>query len=160
MDPNVQKEQFSDAFLHAIAAVSECTCCKPSVDDDSVDWTISKVISGRPKLDVQLKCTADAPNGTSLPFDLKKKNYDDLRITNVLVPRILVVVIVPAVIGDWLLCEDHQLVLRHRALWYSLAGSPDSDNTATVRLQIPVAQRLTVEGLNLTMQAIAARGAI
>jgi hypothetical protein len=160
MDPNVQKEQFSDAFLHAIAAVSECACCKPSVDDDSVDWTISKVIHGRPKLDVQLKCTAEAPTEVSLPFDLKKKNYDDLRITNVLVPRLLVVVIVPAMVETWLLCEDHQLVLRYRAVWYSLRGLPDSDNTTSVRLQIPADQRLTVESLNSIMQTIAGGGAI
>jgi hypothetical protein len=160
MDPNVQKEQFSDAFLHAMAAVSECACCKPSVDDDSIDWTLSKVIAGRPKLDVQLKCTADAPSNSDLVFPLKIKNYDDLRLTNILVPRVLVVVTVPAMVTEWLVCNPDELLLRHRAFWYSLRGLPDSANTTSVTISIPIAQRLTVTSLNEIMQTIAEGGTI
>jgi hypothetical protein len=160
MNPNVQKEQFSDAFLHAIAAVSECACCKPSVDDDSIDWTLSKVIAGRPKLDIQLKCTADIPNDAFLTFVLKKKNYDDLRLTSILVPRVLVVVTVPPNVNDWITSDPDELILRHRAFWYSLRGQPETANATAVTLQIPLSQRLTVVSLNTMMQNIATGGTV
>jgi hypothetical protein len=36
---NAQKEQFSNAFIYAVASVAGCSVAKPSVDHDSVDWT-------------------------------------------------------------------------------------------------------------------------
>jgi hypothetical protein len=69
MDLNARKEQFSNAFLFAVAAVAGCSVAKPSVDNDSIDWTISNRLPRRPKLDVQLKCTADDDgNGASVAF--------------------------------------------------------------------------------------------
>ena len=94
MNLDQQKEQFSNAFLHAIAAVSECSVSKPNVDDDSVDWTLLKRIQRRRRIDLQLKCTGSAETVTQngISFGLKKKNYDDLRLVDLVVPRILVVV--------------------------------------------------------------------
>jgi Domain of unknown function (DUF4365) len=160
MDPNQQKEQFSNAFLHAIAAVSECATSKPSVDDDSVDWTLSKIIGRRPKLDLQLKCTAAlAPSAEAgIPFPLKKKNYDDLRLTDLLCPRILVVVSVPEIVSDWLTLNPEQLVLRNCARWLSLFGSPESPNETSVTVYIPDDQYFTVEALNNMMQTISNGG--
>lgn len=158
MNPNIQKEQFSDAYLHAIAAVSECTCCKPPVDDDSVDWTLSKLIQGRPRLDVQLKCTASDPGGDILTFALKRKNYDDLRLTDLLVPRILIIVVVPEQTVGWLTCDEDELVLRHRAFWYSLRGMPETNNDTSVTIYIPRSQRINVGVLNQMMLTISTGG--
>ena len=35
MNLNMQKEAFSSAYLHAVAAVAGFALCKPTVDDDS-----------------------------------------------------------------------------------------------------------------------------
>jgi Domain of unknown function (DUF4365) len=152
MDLNARKEQFSNAFLLAVAAVAGCSVAKPSVDNDSIDWTISDRRSRRPKLDIQLKCTSDA-NGTAalIAFALKKKNYDDLTVTNLISPRILVLVVVPELIEDWIALNQNELALRHRAFWMSLVGQPPTTNETSVTIHIPRSQALTVESLDELM---------
>jgi len=156
MDPNKQKEQFSDAFIHAIAAVSECSISKPSVDDDSVDWTLSKRMLRRPKVDLQLKCTTltEELTGGVISYPLKKKNYDDLRLTDVLCPRILVVVFAPPAVGDWVTCTDESLTLRRCAYWVSLAGFSESENEFSVTVSLSPAQQFNVQALNQIMQKV------
>jgi hypothetical protein len=160
MDPNQQKEQFSNAFLHAIAAVSECSISKPSVDDDSVDWTVSKVMPRRPKIDLQLKCTTPihGVDGETISYSLKKKNYDDLRLMEVLCPRILVVVFAPPDIVDWLDCTNESLTLRKCAYWLSLSGYAESDNETSVTVHLPTSQRFNVDALNNMMNTISNGG--
>lgn len=58
---------------------------KPEVDDDSVDWTVKARLYGHPSLDVQLKVTAqDVLEEDGVHFELKLKNHDELRDTNLL----------------------------------------------------------------------------
>lgn len=149
MDLNARKEQFSNAFLLAVAAVAGCSVAKPSVDNDSIDWTISDRRLRRPKVDVQLKCTSDDDGtGPSITFAVKRKNYEDLTLTNLISPRILVLVVVPAQISDWIALNQNELALRHRAFWISLAGQPPSANETSVTIHIPRAQTLTIESLD------------
>ena len=37
-----QQEQFSNAYLRAVATVAGYSLSKPDVDDDSIDWSIYK----------------------------------------------------------------------------------------------------------------------
>ena len=59
---STQKEQFSLSFCHAVATVAGYSMEEIRVDIDSVDFTIlSSDTDGllkKPRLDVQLKCTA------------------------------------------------------------------------------------------------------
>jgi hypothetical protein len=41
MDLNTQKEQFSNAFIVAVAAAAGFTTGQWDVDDDSIDWQIA-----------------------------------------------------------------------------------------------------------------------
>ena len=65
MDLNQQKEQFSIAYVHAVAAVVGLKVFRSDVDDDSVDIGLGQTGGGgticSPKLDLQLKCEV-APN--------------------------------------------------------------------------------------------------
>jgi hypothetical protein len=152
MDLNTRKEQFSNAFLLALAAVAGCSAAKPSVDNDSIDWTISDRRTRRPKVDVQLKCTSDDDgSGPSITFAMKKKNYDDLTLTNLISPRVLVLVVVPERVDDWIALNQNELALRHRAFWMSLAGQPPSANETSVTIHVPRIQTLTVESLDELM---------
>jgi hypothetical protein len=47
MARTMQQERFADAFLLAVAAVAGCTYAKPEVDDDSIDWTLSRRLTPR-----------------------------------------------------------------------------------------------------------------
>jgi len=83
-----QKEQFSRAYVRAVAAAAGYGVAEPQVDDDSIDCTIcSRGRLGKihsPKVDLQLKCTTDQPGTMRLAHRLKIKNFDDLRDTEYL----------------------------------------------------------------------------
>jgi hypothetical protein len=155
-----RQEQFSSAYLRAIAAVAGYSLSQPSVDDDSIDFTISgRGRSGSiysPRLDLQLKCQMnDTPigeNGFSYP--LKIKNYQDLRLANLLVPRILVVIIVPSDISQWLIHSNTQTILQSGGYWVSLRGLPPTINQQTVSIPIPHRNRFTTDSLTALMQLI------
>lgn len=128
MEENLVKEQYSLAFVSAIASVEKFATHKPFVDDDSIDIGFSQkrgsgTISS-PRLEAQLKCTSgDFLKDDYLHFPLKKKNYDDLRIENVHIPRILIVVQVPDDIQDYLEHNEEALIMKGRGYWLSLKGT-------------------------------------
>ncbi|HEX2225077.1 MAG TPA: DUF4365 domain-containing protein [Thermoanaerobaculia bacterium] len=157
--PN-QKEQFSAAYVRAIASVAGYAVSRPEVDDDSVDLTLSARGGNgslrSPKLDIQLKCTARrSSGGPVLRFPLKRKNYDDLRGHDFLVPRILVVVTVPEKLPEWLVQSEEQLSLRHCGYWLSLREAPATRNEASVTVEISRENLLSVETLARIMKGIA-----
>ena len=108
-----------------------------------------------PRLEIQIKGTKDEPASGELVYDLKQKNYDDLRYHPVMVPRLLIVVAMP---GDdpqgWVTQSDEQLVLRRCGFWLSLCGRPASGNDTKTRIRIPTNQRFDVATLQLLMNNI------
>jgi hypothetical protein len=159
VDLSQRKEQFSIAYLHAVASVAGYRTSRPNVDDDSVDWSIkARGLHGRlrsPQVDLQLKCTErmESRNGY-FSFPLPIKNYNDLRGTDVHVPRILVVVFVPDALDLWLEQSEEQLMMKHCAYWASLRDAPETTNTTSVTVQVPRAQQFTVDDLKSMMLRI------
>lgn len=160
MDLSQRKEQFSIAFVRAIASVAGYAVYKQEVDEDSVDIGIAaRGGSGTvrsPRLELQLKCTAQAVwRQNALLFPLKKKNYDDLRGEDLLVPRILVVLCVPSQLDDWLTHSADALVLRYCAYWLSLRLFEERQNARSVTVALPQANAFNVVALHGMMQRIA-----
>ncbi len=154
-----QKQQFSFAYARAVAATAQVAVSEPTVDDDSVDLMFQQRDGGgtvrSPRVEAQLKCTETAAvQASHVPFALKLKNYDDLRPTDLLVPRILIVVLVPTTLSDWLNHSEQELALRKCGYWLSLRGLPATTNTASVTVQIPRANQFTVAQLQGIMQRI------
>ena len=163
MDLSSQKEKFSEAYVLAVAATAGYGTYKPSPDDDSVDFGIAARTSSQangvvtmrsPRLELQLKCTA-APSGDSLSFPLKLKNYEELRANNFVIPRILVVVLVPELATDWLAHSETELCMRRCGYWVSLRGKPATSNTKNITIQIPRQNQFTVLALQAMMQRLA-----
>ena len=159
MDLNAQKEQFSRAYVFAVAAVAGYATYTPSVDDDSIDLGIARKGGGAtvrsPRLEIQLKCTAAAtPPGPVIRFPLSRKNYDDLRDIRVLVPRILTVVLVPDDPGAWLAQSDQEMAMRRCGYWLSIRGMPDTENSISVTVEIARAQMFSVDSLRRMMDRI------
>jgi hypothetical protein len=154
MDINARQEQFADAFLLAVAAVAGFTAAKPAVDHDSVDWTISSRLPRRPKIDIQMKSrrVENTDTGNVIHYDLNHKNYEDLILADLQAPRLLVLVLVPHDLGDWLKLSPEQLTLQRCAYWYSLANQSERDNKTTVRVHIPRSNLLDVASLGALMQ--------
>ena len=164
MDLSLQKEQFCRAFVHALASAAGITIQTYAVDEDSVD--IGFATPGKngtvraPRLEAQLKCSSQellADDG--IHFPLKVKNYEELRPTNLVVPRILVVTLVPDDCSLWADLDENRLLLRHCCWWVSLRGRPQTSNTGTVTVILPRANLFTPEALTALMARISGGGA-
>ena len=140
-DQTWRMEQFSRAYVQAVAAAAGVSVAKPEVDDDSIDLTLQRrtvgTIRRSPRLDLQLKATyADCLSHDQLSYDLKVKNYDDLRDTALAVPRILVVVLLPANVEKWVDHSEDQLALFRCGYWLSLRGMEQTDNATKRRVHL------------------------
>jgi hypothetical protein len=159
-----RQEAFSLAYVRAVAATAGFRVQDGTQpDDDSVDLTIAARGPGgtmrSPKLDLQLKCQLGRPaDEPTWPYDLKAKNYEDLRHTDLQVPRILVVVAVPDDVSTWLDQDEERLLMRHCGWWVSLRGLAGSTNTTTVRMPVPRVQRFDVAGLTAIMDRLGQGG--
>jgi hypothetical protein len=161
MARTAQQECFGNAFLLAVAGVAGCAISAPCPDDDSIDWTLSCQLPRRPKIDVQMKTwTGDDGSSDPIRYPLKRKNYDDLILTDVFAPRILVLVTIPQDSGEWMELSVENLILRRWGYWVFLAGQPQSDNETSVTVSVPRANVLTVEALQELMQRVNEGGAI
>jgi len=158
MGVNLQKEEFSLAYVRAVATVAGYHTSRPEYDQDSVDLSIasvgSKGTSHSPRLDIQAKCTSrNIDTDKTINFPLPLKNYDDLR-ANVMVPRILIVVTVPTDISDWLTQSEEQLILKYCGYWKSLSGLPATDNATSVTVSLPRSQIFSPPALQDIMHIV------
>lgn len=161
MDLSQQMQQFSIAWLQAVAAAAGLGVAHVPVDDDSVDVTIRAgkgPFGRRPSLAVQLKATTqDLRKPNAIHFPLSIKNYNDLR-AETLEPRILVVLQVPANPVDWLDQRPTDMLLQHCAWWHSLRGDLPISNSSTVTVQLPLANSLTPAALTAIFGRVDAGG--
>jgi hypothetical protein len=159
MTENEQKQQLSIAYVHAVAARAGYALEQNSVDIDSVDltlfaagWIHAHGVLRSPRLDVQLKSTArDVLREDYLAFPLPLKNYNELR-EMPMVPRLLVVLLLPADPNQWLEQSEEALITRRCAYWLSLRDFPETANTDSVTVHVPRANCLTVANLRGLME--------
>jgi uncharacterized protein DUF4365 len=156
-------EQFSKAYLKAVASTAGCKVSWSAVDDDSVDGTLTRRSRGTavrsPSLDVQLKATGlDCIHGDFVSHVLKLKNYDDLRDAAVGVPRVLIVVTMPASPGEWIAHSEQELALRRCGYWLSLRGLSSTTNSSSVSVQLPRAQVVDPAGIAAIFDRLQAGG--
>lgn len=135
-----RKERLSLAFVRAIAARAGYELIESEIDIDSIDGTLKCTCGKRPQIDFQAKATSqDVVRDRHVVFELSIKNYDDLRADTV-VPRILIVYVLPENSDDWLSSNEDALQLRKCAYWISLRGEPESENSTSVTVNLPRAQ--------------------
>jgi hypothetical protein len=159
MHINQRKEQFSRAYIHAVASVAGYALYEPYVDDDSIDCGLAARgaagIFFSPRVELQLKSSSrNIVKKERIVFPLGIKNYNDLRVENVLVPRILVVVIVPKEIDNWLSQTEEEMCFKHCAYWCSLSGMGESKSATTINVSLQRNQRFTVDSLRGMMERI------
>ena len=158
MELSTQKEQFSIAYVKSLAAAVGLKYSIESVDDDSIDITLKgKGFNGEiisPVVDFQVKATsANCISGSSLRFPLSIKNYDDLRSERVVSPRYLLVLKLPDdEPQNWLTLGDDRISLKNSCYWFSLRAMPNTTNTTSVTVTIPIQQRFTPESLRAMME--------
>jgi len=148
MTPEQRMEQFSLAYVRAVAAAAGVNATKPDVDMDSVDLVLSvKSAIGRPVsplVEVQVKShAAPTPDAPTFAYELKVKNYNELTGRRY-VPRYLVVVLLPDDPADWLGQDEAGLVVRRCGYWRSLANEPVSPNAKSVTVKLSRADVFSV----------------
>jgi len=157
----LQEESLSLAYIQAVAGMCGLTWSWPQ-HDLGIDITLDVVAerNGRRgpsgfKLDIQAKSTTDfVRTEHEVKYDLRRKNYDDLRDASARIPRILVLLLLPSEKLDWLATTEDALVLRHCAYWLSLKGAPPTANSWTVRVTLPRSNLFTVQTLHSMMEGI------
>jgi hypothetical protein len=143
-----KKEEFSRAYICALAAPLGFNMGDFRVDDDSVDiifkakyGTISKIRN--PHINFQLKCTKITFNSdNNLHYPLKIKNYNDLRGGRQAHPIYLVVLCIPKNEKDWVEVKSEEMLLRYSAYWISLKDAPAKNNKTSVTIKISKQQKL------------------
>lgn len=146
--------------MRAIATVAGYSCYEQETDLESVDIGFASLgyqgsRRAAPRLEAQLKATSrDILLSAELAFPLKVKNHNELCGPGYLVPRILIVVVVPEGLDDWLQHSEDSLIMRHCGYWISLENAEETDNVDTVTVHIPRVQQFNVASLQRMMQDI------
>lgn len=160
MSTNELQAEFSHAYVRAIAHAAGFFVheANRALDADGVDLTLLAKGAGgvvrSPRLDVQLKSTAQPVDEDPFPFDLEIKNYDELRSEDLQVPRILVVVVVPPDRAAWVHATEEELTLRRCGYWKSLRGADATENKTRVRVKIPRSACFHVAALQAIMDRV------
>lgn len=137
MELNTRKERFSLAYINVVATHADCEILEPKVDRGSVDGFL-KGATIREVIGFQAKATSRdiiGSDGTHLHFPLPMRDYDNLRVAGR--PFVLIVVVLPDEVDDWLILTDHELCLRSCGYWISLVESQEVSNIDNVTIRIP-----------------------
>jgi len=163
VDINQQKEQFSYAYIYAVAASAGYSfqiAARP-LDFDGIDIILAggmvRGIIRYPRLELQVKCTSrDVIGQEAIRYPLEVKNYNDLKVENIQTPRLLILVVVPDNLDNWLIQSQQELCLKYSGYWVSLRGQPPTQNQTTVTISIPRQNIFNVKALTTLMQLIEA----
>jgi hypothetical protein len=110
-----------------------------------------------PRLEVQLKASSqDILQKEHVVFPLPLKKYEELRHKTML-PRLLVVFVLPHEPVDWLQQSEDQMITRRCAYWLSLSGASATKNKKNVTVRLPRTNCLNVENLRGMMEAVSRR---
>ncbi|MBD2167757.1 DUF4365 domain-containing protein [Calothrix membranacea FACHB-236] len=161
MSLNTQKEDFSYVYVYAVTATAgySLQAATRRLDDSGIDATITvpgKLNSKRlPRFDVQIKSTSqDILKETSIKYRLNAKNYNELREDDPFVPQLLIVVLIPEEVSDWLSQTEESLSLQRCGYWISLRGQPLIENQTTITIDIPRQNIFTPQALKTIMSRI------
>ncbi len=165
MDINIRKEEFSYAYIYAVvsAAGYSCQIASRPMDIGGIDI----IISGQekeyslypPRLEIQVKSTSTSViENEFIRYPLKLKNYNELRKSKTLVPKILILILLPENPQEWVNHSEAELCLRKCGYWLSLKGKPQTRNVESVTVYLPRQQLFTVNAVKNLMEQVEARG--
>ena len=155
MTPNMQMEQLSLVYIRAVASAAGYDVTRPEIDMDSVDGLLLSDAGRRPRVEFQAKATTrNLLRTDGIHFPLPVKNYDDIRIEKPLIPRILIVLLMPSEETNWLTQTGDELCQRHCAYWRSLEGEPAVPNPQNVTVILPLDNMFSGNQLNGLMDKV------
>jgi hypothetical protein len=159
MNIEALQEEFSYAYVHAIAAAAGYSCAPATrlIDLSGVDTTIAYpgILGTRrnPKIDLQIKCCLQERiiSEEYINYPLETKAYNKLIFPDPTCPYYLVIVTIPRNISDWVAHSEENLILRKCGYWHSLLGLPETKNKQTKTVKIPRNQQFSPDVLENLM---------
>ena len=129
------------------------------LDDSGIDATITvpgKINSKRlPRFDIQIKLTSlSVLKEESIKYRLSAKNYNESE-DDPFVPQLLIVVLLPSNVNDWVSQTEESLCLKRCGYWLSLRGQPPVHNQTTITVEIPRQNIFSPDALKTIMERIA-----
>ena len=129
--------------------------------DYGIDVTVNEIIDANGhffesgfRLDIQAKSSVNAKvEKDFVTYALEVKAYETLRVESQ-VPRILVLLVLPAHESQWVDQDEERLILRKCAYWVSLRGRGPITNQARITIRIPRTNLFAVEGLRSIMEMV------
>ena len=123
MNLNIQKEDFSKAYVYALAAQSGWTVGSWSQDPFKIDTSLKKLVKMSDgfeevlQIDFQLKCTEQptTDNKDFISFTLKKEDFEALSKRKGGKPLLLCVLVVPNKLDEWIKLVDSSAEEIHRS---------------------------------------------
>ncbi len=148
MPSNAIQEQLSLAYVRSVVFDAGCNMSFPVVDR-GIDGTIEAPRGGMNKVDFQIKSTTRQLelSGGNIQYDLRVENYNQLIVSDD-APRILILYLMPNEREEWVSQSDSELCLRQCAYWTSLMGRLPSRNRYTQRVDVPLANMFSADGLS------------
>ncbi len=162
---NDVKEMLSQSYLSSIASYIGATMVPMPrvVDSDGVDVSVRMtadrmkgVRNPNPSLDIQLKATS-TPNFDRemkfLNFDISVKDYCRMNNKDRSPAIILMVLVLSEDKSRWLKTGDEEQSQSRFMLWYSIADCTEKiNNKKTIRLKIPLNNRVNTESLSYLLK--------
>lgn len=151
-------EELQKSYIQAIAAGAGCTVGELRLDANKVDLTVehrssSHSVDSVVLVRLQLKSTHtishsdhDSAPGAAFSYSLDNETLRVLSQPVFTVQRLLVVMIVPKEPQDWVVTDDHSLILHNRCYWVNLVGVSTSGVSSTT-VHIPWANVLDAQSL-------------
>lgn len=153
-------------YLHSVVAAAGCSLGAP-FPDRGIDWTVNHESSHHaldPEVSVKisLKSThqvAPNPSGAHFPFRLENEHLVKLEASPVMVPRILVVMLMPSSWEDWIVVEKENLTINHCSYWMNLEGMKHTlAASGKTTVHIPTANVFDHQALCDLMQRVGSGG--
>lgn len=138
-------EAFQVGYVRAVAAAAGCVVNPAPEIDEGIDLTLTHVATShlidKARLEIQLKAVSVplAPGASNVSVRMKRVRYDELRIADPSVSKILVVMSVPPSQNDWIHASQNRLKVHHAAYWVNLDGAP-ATAAAQPTVSAPVSQ--------------------
>lgn len=158
---------FGESFVRVLASAAGLTVAKEDLDTRGIDLTIGHKgklgLRRHPNIDVQVKSWSQRiarERGGCWQYHLRTKHFNQLAGTDFMVPRFLVLVIVPDDWHDYAAHTPAVAQLKHAAYWTSLRDRAESelDPDGKVAVDVPVQNLLTVDSLHALMTSAALLG--
>jgi hypothetical protein len=151
-DNNSLQGDYGETWLRVVAAASGFLHGRPTTLDlekADVEIVYPGQVGGRwyPTVKAQVKTTIDMrQEGDSYAYDLDIDTYNVLRRVNITVPRFLAVIRLPKK-GEKVKLLKSGTLLVGRGAWVSLEGHPQSSNTTSQVVYLPMANTIDRPGL-------------